>query len=213
MMDNMEYGPAVPYRYIRAWGKYWRTPQDHVEWLVAKATEEGAPQDVIDLVSPTDGVREWKRWCRDDVEPGVRAEVEKILREMKPVLGEIGPEADSHINIFGSGAIETYSWWLDYEESWEGYDPPDGWVVILTGGEAAEEDVGVPEDSVTKKVTHEMILRTARAICHPDSHIRVGQGTRNQCWRLLIAPDECDFDADMADSLLQVLMFDEIRYG
>lgn len=62
-------------------------------------------------------------------------------------------------------------------------------------------------------VTVEDIKRAIRKVAANDGERAWGRTFVNECRALIFDPDEADYDADTADLLVQIALFDEVRYG
>jgi len=122
--------------------------------------------------------------------------------------------------IMGSGAT-TYSWYEDIRDS-HLYENErtvfDDWHCTLIM-EDPEGDGHLP---VT--VNHKEVLKWARhVIANKGKRLLYGkQGKTRRAWsttlesectNLIFDVDECDFDADSADELLQLIAYGEVIYG
>jgi|HubBroStandDraft_2_1064218.scaffolds.fasta_scaffold570944_1 hypothetical protein len=107
---------------------------------------------------------------------------------------------DTFDHILGTGAF-TYDWWLTADIA--DADTPD-WAATVTGGE--------PGATKTATITHEVVLKTARAILGKRPQY-ASDALARECRNLIWAADETDFDAASSDELLQVAVFGQIIYG
>jgi hypothetical protein len=228
-MEEEKVSP-VEYRFIRAYGQYWRSPGDYIEYLVGKARSDGAPQDVYDgvtaLTAKFKGARlgdrdrcfssapqrTWLRWRASDHDPKLAGPVAAAVAAMKPVAGLDVPEPVTEQVIFASGAM-SYSWWLEYQRNWsdaaeDDLQAPKGWVWRVTGGNDEDTD-----DQKTAVITHEVILRTARLIVAGDGGKYVPKNVQRECALLLFDHESVDLDASAADVVLQVAVFGKVIYG
>ncbi|WP_138958981.1 hypothetical protein [Streptomyces sp. YIM 121038] len=128
-------------------------------------------------------------------------------------------QQESESAIFGSGAIEAYSWWETCEP--DGWDygtnrgAPDGWswiVRMYTDVQARYCDVEEPGRISQHRVTHEDIMSAARKIRRKDfpAADAVKRGSRD----LLSDADGCiaSIDAGVADTILQVAVLGRVQY-
>lgn len=114
-------------------------------------------------------------------------------------------------HFLGSGAL-SYDWWAT--DKWHVYpvgsiDAYDDWHVTLGDGYEA--------DTPAKTVTHQIMLNGVRKIARSSAAVRDGVGiqmsTQRECRTFLRDPDDADFDADLADQVLQYIVFGEVIYG
>lgn len=112
---------------------------------------------------------------------------------------------DTYDIFIGSGAL-AYSW---YQDIAEGSTEADPWSVTFT-----EDGDNGPEGEHT--ISHKTVMRAVRRIASKDgAEIRaLAPAVRKECQALVFkGPDDVDFDADMADQVLQVAAFGEVVYG
>lgn len=124
---------------------------------------------------------------------------------------------DTEMHFIGSGALGEYSWWFNLSLSYpivgrvSGEDVPDDWSIK---GEFGEDDE--PQGFI---LDHKSILRAIRAIAKLDPNAEwkdrryVGDLTIAECrtW-IFKGPDECDFDAAMADEVMQYAVCQSVVY-
>lgn len=114
---------------------------------------------------------------------------------------------DTFDHMLGSGAF-GWDWWLKVETTGikaNGYDAEDNWTATIT---AEDGDGG----QVTKTIDHKAVLAAARAVlANPPRH--ASTLLTRECSHLLFNNDETDFDAPLADELLQFMVLGEIVFG
>jgi hypothetical protein len=108
---------------------------------------------------------------------------------------------DTQDHILGAGAL-SFDWWLKADT--KNFDTPE-WECTITGGEGDSDDK-------TVVVNHAAVMKAARAILK-KSPPYVTSALIRECRNLVFNVDECDFDANSADELLQVVVFGEVIYG
>lgn len=152
-----------------------------------------------------------------------RAEgVQRIVDKVNSRKGfPIATEQDTESTFFGSGGL-TYSWWrigkeCRYQEN--SYTAVDGWE-----WEIKIEDPRAQFEWITVKLNHALILKAVRAISRlklsrdSDAALKankyMGDHVIQECrtW-VFKGPDACDFDAGMADAVLQWACIGEVAYG
>lgn len=110
-------------------------------------------------------------------------------------------------HMLGSGAFQ-WSWWVEVKVTGtkpNGYDATDDWTAEIT----AEDGNG---GTVTKTIDHKTIMQAARAVLAQPPE-QVGALLQRECSHLLFEADAADFDAPLADSLLQFMVLGEIVYA
>lgn len=126
---------------------------------------------------------------------------------------------DTFDHVFGSGAL-SYEWWLraDYHIDERGKQSADDWAVDVT----ADNGNG---GTVTVMVDHKLIMKTARYVLDNKGKLSPARpnGTQTypawskalerECQRLVLSADDADFDADIADELLQLAVLGEVVFG
>jgi hypothetical protein len=115
---------------------------------------------------------------------------------------------DTQIVIFGSG-LEFYSWWRGMSASWDLRAPeaPDDWCWTVKVSEPNGGGVR------TALVTHSVLMGAMRTIAQGGGRRFVTEECRSQCRAFLDDPEESDFDAALADEVLQVATLGEVVYG
>jgi hypothetical protein len=114
---------------------------------------------------------------------------------------------DTFDHLLGAGAF-GWHWWLDCKVTGETDATGkvrDDWTATLTcetgdGGKA------------TKTIDHKAILAAARKVM-ADPPRFTGPGLARECAHLIFDPDACDFDAPLADELLQFMVLGEVVFG
>lgn len=127
---------------------------------------------------------------------------------------------DTEMHFIGSGAIGEYWWWFDISLSYPivgrvaGEDVPDDWSITGTFGDV--------DDDTAKAFTvdHASILRAIRAIAKLDPMAEAPARKYVSGWVIkecrtwvFKGPDECDFDAAMADEVIQYAVAHSVVYG
>lgn len=115
-------------------------------------------------------------------------------------------QQDTYDHVFGAGIPSHYEWWINFEDSFEGYDAPDGWTVTVTY-EAPDT-----EERLNKVISHADIMRAARKIAEGKSNV-VEQSLIKQCRNLVFNVDAADLDANDADAVLQVAVMGNTYFG
>lgn len=148
--------------------------------------------------------------------------IQRIMAKVNSRKGfPIATEQDTESTFFGSGGL-TYPWWrigkeCRYQEN--GYTAVDGWE-----WEIKIEDPNSQFTWITVKLNHALILKAVRAISRlklsrdSDEDLRankyMGDHVIQECRNWVFkGPDACDFDAAMADSVLQWATIGEVAYG
>lgn len=123
-------------------------------------------------------------------------------------------QQDTYSHIFGASPL-TYSWWEGMKRSWKPNDMdvvPDGWAVAVIGEDPDSND---PHRGVTALVNHWALIGAMNAIAHPTEPwgVDAGLAAARECRSFLFDPELADFDADTADSVLQVTVFGDVIFG
>jgi hypothetical protein len=116
---------------------------------------------------------------------------------------------DTFDHMIGSGAFSCgWDWWLDVKVTGtkpNGYDAEDNWKAEIT----ADDGNG---GRVTKTIDHETVMKAAQAVlANPPEY--ASAGLMRECSHLLFNNGETDFDAPLADQLLQYMVLGEIVFG
>lgn len=116
---------------------------------------------------------------------------------------------DTFDHMLGSGAFSAgWSWWLDVQTTGlkeNGYDATDEWTAAIT----ADDGNG---GTVTKTIDHKTVMAAARKVlAGPPQY--ASTGLARECSHLIFDNDETDFDAPLADELLQLMVLGEIVFG
>jgi hypothetical protein len=121
---------------------------------------------------------------------------------------EVTPQ-DTYDHIIGSGAF-MYPWYMGLTQTGVNDDGSvtDGWSATVR-----IEDPG--DDGVTAfEVSHSRIIAVMQVLTDPECYVRyVSESVVMECERFLRDPDGADFDAVMADEVLQYIAFNEIVFG
>jgi hypothetical protein len=116
---------------------------------------------------------------------------------------------DTFDHMIGSGAFSCgWDWWLKVSVTGtepNGYDATDAWQAEIT----ADDGNG---GQVTKTIGHQAVMTAARAVLAEPPRF-ASAGLVRECSHLLFNNDETDFDAPLADELLQFMLLGEIVYG
>lgn len=123
--------------------------------------------------------------------------------------GKITPQ-DTYSIFIGSGAL-TYPWYemIAFNNMSEDIDPLDDWSVTFALPREFEENEGVRYElnhAGIMKAVHQIVRGKAKGV-HPNGLVR------KECRTLLKDVEDCDFDADLADCVLQVVAFNEVIYS
>jgi len=119
-------------------------------------------------------------------------------------------QQQSEYIIMQSGALE-YPWWMgvershDYAPEWP-FDAPDGWRWAL--------EIVDPDDETKEKwvsVQHGDLVNAARKVAF--QLVKATPELWKQARLFLFKPEEADFDAEIADELLQIAVFGHSVYG
>lgn len=112
--------------------------------------------------------------------------------------------------IFGSGCT-SYSWWL--------YSACEAERDVRTGERSCWPTAVMAENPVTdgtveRQVTADDVMAAVHRIAAGQGGRYVGAHVIRECATVLADGwDDVDFDADMADQVLQVVMFGEVYFG
>jgi hypothetical protein len=116
---------------------------------------------------------------------------------------------DTFDHMIGSGAFSSgWDWWISVNVTGtepNGYDATDAWKAEIT---ADDGDGG----RVTKTIDHETVMNAARAVLVSPPRF-ASAGLARECSHLLFNNDETDFDAPLADELLQFMVLGAIVFG
>lgn len=118
---------------------------------------------------------------------------------------------DTEIHFMGSGVL-SYGWWEDMQPIYNAAvtNAPDDW--SFTGIAGYAEDREEFPDKVT--FNHATISKAIRKITRKGSELGVSQTTVSECMDWIFkGPDDCDFDAGMADEVMQIVAFGTVVYG
>jgi hypothetical protein len=119
----------------------------------------------------------------------------------------VTPEQTDTI-FLGSGA-DSYSWYWDATVRTD----DTGWTFTFRDGAEDEEH---PEQGKAYTLTHKDVMRAARKIVAKGGQqtAKVSDECVRECRTLVFKdPEDCDFDADTADQVLQVAAFGAVVYG
>lgn len=114
---------------------------------------------------------------------------------------------DTFDHMLGSGAFQ-WEWWLSVKVTGvqpNGYDVTDDWKAEVT---AENGDGG----KTTATIDHKAVMKAARAVLADPPQYASALLSR-ECSHLLFSNDETDFDAALADELLQFMVLGEIVFG
>lgn len=115
---------------------------------------------------------------------------------------------DTFSIFIGSGAL-SYPWYemIAFNNTGDDIDPPDNWSVTFELPREFEENEGQ-----RYTLDHASIMRTVHKIVRGYQQ-GVGNGeTRKQCRAMLNDVEDCDFDANSADCVLQAVAFNDVVY-
>ncbi|MCI2423054.1 hypothetical protein MOQ72_37120 [Saccharopolyspora sp. K220] len=119
---------------------------------------------------------------------------------------EVSPQ-DTASHFIGSGALD-YSWWgIMSAYGIAQLDVPDDWYVVLVDEDEPGEAVRVDHTVILKAVN--TLARTAKGNC--PEYMR--QSVLRECGVFIKDPEGADFDADMADQVLQYIVFGKVIYA
>ena len=116
---------------------------------------------------------------------------------------------DTEIHFMGSGAL-SYTWWEDMRPNYNAavMDAPNNWEF--------KGIAGYPEDRTEEVITlnHATLLKAIRKVSRKGSELGVSPVTISECMTWIFkGPDDCDFDAGMADEIMQIVAFGTVVYG
>lgn len=114
---------------------------------------------------------------------------------------------DTFDHMLGAGAFQ-WSWWLDCQvtgETGATGTVNDDWTAEIT---AETGDGG----KATKTIDHKAILRACRSVMAELPRF-ASQDLARECRNLIFDADAADFDAPLADELLQFMVLGEIVFG
>lgn len=117
---------------------------------------------------------------------------------------------DTHLHIFGSGAL-MYSWWNLVKDTSPGdylADPAtfDGWEVTVS-----EYNLEKHESRRPVTLNHGKIMAAIRRASKAQG--KVSDSCAREARNFLFNRDDTDFDSDKADQIIQLAMFGEVVYG
>ena len=110
-------------------------------------------------------------------------------------------------HMIGSGAFQ-WSWWLNLEVTGETDDTgtvSDDWAAEIT----CEDGNG---GRVTRTIGHKEVMAAARKVM-AELPRYASQSLARECSHLVFDADSADFDAPLADELLQFMVLGEIVFG
>lgn len=111
--------------------------------------------------------------------------------------------------FIGSGAL-SYPWWQVDESPSDWINVEPGWRVILSEVDPEEGET----TGETIVVTHKGIIEAIHDIVGaPEVPKYMNLAALDECEAFLEDHEEADFDSDLADQVLQYMMFGEIVYG
>jgi hypothetical protein len=120
---------------------------------------------------------------------------------------------DIYDHIVGSGA-SGYSWYVQVYDYRPPDDPDDDWYIIFL-----MEDPDDNDETLEVRLDTETILEYAENITNEqnvntDTTLVYGVTlqTKHQCELLVSGSDDVDFDADMADQLIQAIAYGEVVF-
>lgn len=123
---------------------------------------------------------------------------------------EITPQ-DTYDTFIGSGAL-AFPWWnVPGGEGLGHLDAPADWAVPLNEWDMDEDQPGVASVTLNHQVVKRAVNRLARMAKdkRPEfMHLSV----LRECSRFIKDPSEADFDAGMADQVLQYIVFGKVIY-
>lgn len=132
-----------------------------------------------------------------------------LKTELKLNKKKVTPQ-DTFGIFIGSGAL-SYPWFADVEiTGFHGDEASDDWSVTFCLPPEEQDEKGkrytLDHKSIMRKV-HKIVRGTQRGFGSGETP------TRRECRLLITNIDECDFDANAADCVLQAVAFDDIVYG
>lgn len=117
---------------------------------------------------------------------------------------------DTYDHIIGSVAL-AHSWWSGIETTGvEGSEASDAWKVAALIDDP-EGDEG--RDFKSVEFDHATLMRAIRKCAEKDRPRHVTDWCARECRAFIFNRDECDFDANTADEVLQVAALGEVVYG
>lgn len=118
-------------------------------------------------------------------------------------------QAETYTHIVGSRPLE-YPWYQEVDIS------PDDWTLDDSAydGWSVRMSVGAEDDTpVSFVLNHATVMDAARAMVQPGVGCGCSSNATEEARLLLSSPDDCDFDSDTADQLIQVAVFGKVVYG
>jgi hypothetical protein len=130
----------------------------------------------------------------------------------KSKMPTITPDDTATIFI-DSGALEEYPWYVELESHGvgdAGTNTDDDWTVTFTPYDPISD-----EKSERVTLNHAKIMTAVRTIARGDAKgLNPNGPVRKECQTLLFkGPDQTDFDAPMADCVLQFATYGDVIYG
>lgn len=112
---------------------------------------------------------------------------------------------DTYDVFIGSGAL-AYAWYQEIADETTPLSVGDDWSISF-------QEFGDDGPNGQRTITHKDVMRTVRRIASKDGASLVGPHARKQCQALVFkGTDEVDFDSDLADQVIQLAAFGEVRY-
>lgn len=116
---------------------------------------------------------------------------------------------DTYSIFIGSGALQ-YPWYemIAFNNVGDDIDPPDNWSVTFELPREFTENENkryTLDHASIMRAVHKIVRGVARGV-HPNGLVR------KECRTLLRDVEDCDFDADLADCVLQVVAFNSVNY-
>lgn len=114
---------------------------------------------------------------------------------------------DTFDHMIGSGAF-SWEWWQNVKVTGtqpDGGDATDDWEAEITADDGND-------GTVTVTIGHRDVMKAARAVLAQPPRYASTLLAR-ECGHLVFNADETDFDAPLADELLQFMVLGEIVFG
>lgn len=122
---------------------------------------------------------------------------------------------DTYEQFIGSGALDYHPWYQEITEFDNSDCGNEGWFIHFT---EYDDDGPVTDDNgkpLVRVLNHAKIIRAIADIAGTKKRpTYVGPELISECQTFHFGdPEDCDFDADTADQVMQLAAFGEIRYG
>ncbi|HVV11598.1 hypothetical protein [Amycolatopsis sp.] len=126
-------------------------------------------------------------------------------------MATITPQ-DTCDHFIGSGAL-SYSWWrVSRSHGTDTVDAPDDWSVTVREYDPDMDTVG--DKAIV--FDHKALSRAVNTLARTAKDKRpeyLGEHVLRECRTFVADPENADFDAAMADEVLQYIAFGKVIYG